>query len=185
MASAVASHTSGVVFQYINMSKHLIYRPGSAKDVKQLKELSLASYGQYANVLTPENWHKLNTNLNNEQIFIELINKSNSFVCLDQDKMVGMAFLLPSGNPTDIFEKEWSYIRMVGVHPDYAGQGIARTLTEKCIEKAKELNEKIIALHTSEFMDAARHLYESMGFKVLKEIPDRLGKKYWLYTLNI
>jgi ribosomal protein S18 acetylase RimI-like enzyme len=167
------------------MSDNLIYRPGTSNDVRQLKELSLASYGKYANVLTPHNWFKLNTNLNNEETFIDLINKSHSFVCVDEDRIVGMAFLLPSGNPTDIFEKEWSYIRMVGVHPDYAGQGIARRLTEKCIEKAKEIKEKTIALHTSEFMDAARHLYESMGFKVLKEIPNRLGKRYWLYRLYL
>jgi ribosomal protein S18 acetylase RimI-like enzyme len=74
---------------------------------------------------------------------------------------------------------------MVGVNPSYAGRGIARQLTETCIKKAKELGEKTVALHTSEFMDAARHLYESIGFRVLKEIPERLGKKYWLYTLDI
>jgi ribosomal protein S18 acetylase RimI-like enzyme len=96
-----------------------------------------------------------------------------------------MAFLLPSGNPTEIFENDWSYIRMVGVHPGYTGRGIARKLTEECIKLAGELNENIIALHTSEFMDAARHLYESIGFKRLKEIPNRLGKRYWLYTLDI
>ncbi len=154
-------------------------------DVKQLKELSNASYGQYADVLTPENWHQLNSNLNNEQLLSDLLSKSYSFVCIYGDRIIGMAFLLPSGNPTDIFEKDWSYIRMVGVHPNYTGKGIARRLTEKCIEMAKELNEKTIALHTSEFMDAARHLYDNIGFRLLKEIPNRLGKRYWLYTLDI
>ncbi|HEX8331750.1 MAG TPA: GNAT family N-acetyltransferase, partial [Segetibacter sp.] len=128
---------------------------------------------------------KLKTNLNNEELLSDLISKSYTFVCVDGDMIIGMAFLLPSGNPTDIFEKDWCYIRMVGVHPDYAGRGIARSLTQKCIEKAKELNEKTIALHTSEFMEAARHLYETIGFRILKEIPDRLGKKYWLYILDI
>ncbi|MDB5249085.1 MAG: hypothetical protein JWQ40_3479 [Segetibacter sp.] len=74
---------------------------------------------------------------------------------------------------------------MVGVHPGYTGQGIAKTLTQTCLEKAKDLNEKTIALHTSELMDAARHIYESPGFTILKEIPNRFGKRYWLYTLNI
>jgi ribosomal protein S18 acetylase RimI-like enzyme len=54
-----------------------------------------------------------------------------------------------------------------------------------CIDKAKQTKEKTIALHTSEFMDAARHIYESLGFKVLHEIAPRLGKKYWLYTLDL
>ncbi|MDX2173612.1 MAG: hypothetical protein SFY56_10845 [Bacteroidota bacterium] len=33
-----------------------------------------------------------------------------------------------------------------------------------CIAHAKQNNEKTIALHTSEFMDAARHIYEGLGF---------------------
>ena len=167
------------------MNKNLEFRSGTIADVKQLKALSLASYGQYAHVLTPENWLKLETALQDEDALLELIKKSHTFVCEHDDKIVGMAFLITSGNQTDIFESEWSYIRMVGVHPDYSRRGIARKLTELCIEKSKDLNEKFIALHTSEFMDAARHLYESLGFKQIREIPDRLGKKYWLYLLHL
>ena len=167
------------------MDKKLVYRPGSADDLEQIKNLAIAAYSQYSTVLTPENWEILNTYLHNEQSLAELITKAASFVCTDTDMAVGMAFLIPRGNPTDIYEAGWCYIRMVGVHPDYTGQGIARKLTKMCIEKARDLHETTIALHTSEFMDAARHIYESLGFKVLKELPPRLGKRYWLYTLNI
>jgi hypothetical protein len=34
-------------------------------------------------------------------------------------------------------------------------------------------------------MPAARHVYERFGFRILQEIPARLGKKYWLYTLDL
>lgn len=170
---------------FICMMNQLLYRAGNAEDVPQLKALSLAAYGQYSNILTPENWLKLHTNLNDEKLVSDIVEKSYSFVCVDGDKIVGMAFLLPSGNPTDIFREDWCYIRMVGVHPGYTGRGIARKLTSSCIQKAKDLNEKTIALHTSEFMHAARHLYKSMGFIMFKKIPDRLGKKYWLYTLQV
>lgn len=40
-------------------------------------------------------------------------------------------------------------------------------------------------LHTSEMMGAARHIYESLGFKKLREIEPRYGKKYWLYKLEL
>ena len=52
-------------------------------------------------------------------------------------------------------------------------------------QTARQNGENIIALHTSEFMDTARHIYESVGFKVLKEIDQRLGKRYWLYKLDL
>jgi ribosomal protein S18 acetylase RimI-like enzyme len=71
------------------------------------------------------------------------------------------------------------------VDPDYQGKGIAKMLTKKCIEHAIVLKEKTIALHTSEMMHAARHIYESAGFTILKEIEPRLGKRYWIYTLAL
>jgi ribosomal protein S18 acetylase RimI-like enzyme len=107
-------------------------------------------------------------------------------VCENESKeIVGMAFLVSSGYPTDIYQKDWASIRFVSVHPSYSGQGIGRQLTERCIELARGNNEKTIALHTSEMMHKARHIYESLGFTILREIESRLGKKYWLYTLDL
>jgi len=53
--------------------------------------------------------------------------------------------------------KDWSYIRFVTVDPSFGGQGIGRKLTTLCIDTARQ-NESVIALHTSELMDAARHI---------------------------
>ena len=161
------------------------YRTASLSDKEQLKSLGIISYGQFYNVLTPENSKIFNDNLNNDDKLTELINLSTCYICEDQDVIVGMAHIIPNGNPSDIFKTEWSYIRMVGVNPKYQGQGIAKSLTQMCIDKAKQTKEKTIALHTSEFMCAARHIYESLGFKILQEIDPRLGKKYWLYTLDL
>ncbi|MFM9837107.1 MAG: GNAT family N-acetyltransferase [Cyclobacteriaceae bacterium] len=154
-------------------------------DKEHLMKLGLISYSQYATVLTFDNWAKLSGFFDDDAKWTDLINKSKSYLCLDKDEIIGMAFIIPSGNPWDIFKKEWSYIRMVGVNPTYQGQGIAKTLTKMCLNYARQTKEKIIALHTSEFMDAARHIYESVGFKKFQEIEPRLGKKYWLYLLDL
>jgi len=167
------------------VNERLSYRQGAINDLKQINELAKASYGQYSKILTPDNWQKLNGFLNDEKAFADLINTSFSFLCIADHVIAGMAFFITSGNPTEIYQEDWCYIRMVGVHPAYTGQGIAKRLTTLCIDKAKSLKEKTIVLHTSEFMDAARHIYESIGFTILKEIPPRLGKRYWLYKLDI
>lgn len=161
------------------------YRKGDQTDLNELKELGLITFGQYADQLLPEHWNTLRNNLQNEEKLSELIHISQCFVCLHNHKIIGRAFLVPHGHPTPIFEKEWAQIRMVGVHPDYVGKGIAKELTRQCIEEAKRLNETIIALHTSEMMNAARHIYESMGFKQIKEIEKLFGKRYWLYQLHL
>jgi ribosomal protein S18 acetylase RimI-like enzyme len=166
-------------------TEDLIYRRGGINDIQQLKNLGVISYGQYVPLLTPDNREKLYSFLYDDKGWQDLISLAVSFVCVDEDTIVGMAYLIPQGHPTDIYPADWCYIRMVGVHPHYKGKGIARKLTSMCIQKARELNEKIIGLHTSEFMDAARHIYESLGFTIVKEIPPRYGKKYWLYKLAL
>lgn len=161
------------------------YRSATHADIDQLKDLGLSSYGQYASLMTPENRQKLIDNMGNTAMWEELLNIADGFVCVKDQAIIGMAFLVPSGNPWDIFKAEWSYIRLVGVDPGYNGFGIATELTRQCMAAARARHEKTIALHTSEIMPAARHIYEKMGFTILKEIEPRLGKRYWLYTFDL
>lgn len=163
---------------------HLTYRTGTSEDVDQLQQLAVTAYGEFQSALTPDNWAVFAGGKSREKIE-SLFNKSTCFVCLDGETIVGVAYIISSGNPTDLFKAEWSYVRMVGVHPAYRGQGIARTLMDLCIDFARAAGETTIALHTSEFMDAARHIYEAMGFRIVEEIPDLFGKKYWLYVLQL
>lgn len=162
-----------------------IFRKATIADIEKLKLIGLNSFGKFKNQLTDDNWEKLEKYLTGENTYPELLSQSTCFVCEYGNEVVGMAFLFSRGNPTDIFQEDWSYLRMVGVDATYAGKGIGRYLIETCINHARTTGEKTIALHTSEFMDAARHLYEDMGFSKVKELAPRLGKKYWLYLLEL
>lgn len=167
------------------MTNNLHYRKGSSYDRKEIEELGKASYGELRTSISDENRRLLDTYLNNEETWTTLLNTSEIFLCEENDKVIGMAFLLPSGNPNEIFPADWSYIRMVGVHPAHRGRGIAKELTRMCVEFAVQSNEKTIGLHTSESMDAARHIYEALGFRKLNEIAPRYGKRYWVYKKEI
>lgn len=163
---------------------NLKFRKGTIKDKNKLQELGIRSYSQHKQAMTPENWNIYSSFLSNPETFTYLMNTSTCFLCEYDNEIIGMAFLVPNGHPTDLFDSEWSYIRMVGVHPEYGGKGIAKKLTQMCIDLAMETNENYIALHTSEFMGAARHIYESFGFKVVRELT-RYDKKYWIYLLKL
>lgn len=167
------------------MNGQLQYRRGTKEDKAAFVALALIAYGKFAEVLGSENWAEMRANISKDERAEELVIKAHMFVCTDNGKIVGMAHLMPSGNPTPIFKSEWCYLRWVGVHPDYEGRGIAKTLTKLCIDHAINANEQTIALHTSEFMDAARHIYESLGFTIQNELPPIYGKKYWLYTMKL
>jgi ribosomal protein S18 acetylase RimI-like enzyme len=163
----------------------MIYRVADENDLQALQKLALASYGRMKKDLTPENWEKMETVLTSDQTFPVLVKTCHPFVCEGNGRLLGMAFLVPSGNPTKIYTSETSYIRMVGVHPDGDGKGIAQTLTRLCMEKAKETGEKSISLHSAEIMFAARHIYEKLGFKKIRLLDEHYGLKYWLYQKDL
>ena len=56
-------------------------------------------------------------------------------------------------------------IRMLAVDPACQRRGVGRALTEACIERARAAGRRRIVLHTGEWMPAAKHLYESLGFE--------------------
>ncbi len=163
----------------------MLYRRAESKDLEALVALGLASYGRLKNNLTPENWKKMESVLTSDQTFPLLISTCHSFVYEENSQVLGMAFLVPSGNPTKMYSADTSYIRMVGVHPDADGRGIAQRLTNLCIDKAKETGEKTIMLHSAEIMYAARHIYEKSGFKKVRLLDSHYGLQYWLYQLDI
>lgn len=163
----------------------LTYDKGNQSLKNELMKVAIASYSEYKHVLATHHWTTLETNLHNEERFDALLGNSAIFVCKAGDEIAGAAYLVPSGNPTPVFDATWCYIRMLGVDPKYRGHGIAKELARMCLEHARATGEKVVALHTSEFMDAARHVYESLDFKRQREIDPIFGKRYWLYTLNV
>ena len=162
------------------------FRKGTISDLDQLKELGVKSWSQFKDDLTSENWSELRNTLNSSENYSELIRNSECLICEDnRNQFIGMAFLVPNGNPTEIYDEGWCHLRFVSVDPNYRGQRIGEKLTRKCIEIALKNNERTMALHTSEIMGSARHIYEKIGFKKLREIKPSLGVKYWLYTLDL
>ena len=161
-------------------------RKGHINDLTFVKQLVQNTWKQFENNLTTKNWDKLSSSISNENLYKDLLQNSISFICENETgEVIGMSFLVASGNPTEIYNKEQCYIRFVTVSEKYKGLKLGQKLTEACIECAKKSGEKKIALHTSEFMDKARYIYEKLGFKIIKEIEPRYGKKYWLYEMSL
>lgn len=154
-------------------------------DIHALQQVAYKAYAVYQPLLEPHHWETLKANMNNLESLAELRAKSTLVSCSYEDRLIGAAYLVPSGNPTNVYRADQCYIRVLGIDPEFSGKGIARKLTEMCFEQARLQQETEIALHTSEMMDAARHLYESMGFKQVREIDPVFGKRYWLYSRSL
>ena len=163
----------------------LHYRQGLPGEKEPLQQLGILSYSQFKKMLAPTDWETMDRFLHHDKMWTQLVNNSAIFVCEDEQQLVGMAYLVPAGNPTHIYPADWSYVRMVGVHPEYRGKGIGKGLVQLCIDHARKSGEKIVGLHTSEEMGDARHIYESVGFRIDREIDRIYGMRYWVYRLDL
>jgi ribosomal protein S18 acetylase RimI-like enzyme len=56
-------------------------------------------------------------------------------------------------------------IRIFAVSPKARGRGYGTLLTRECLRRAREMQIATIFIFTGEFMHAARHVYEKLGFK--------------------
>jgi ribosomal protein S18 acetylase RimI-like enzyme len=60
-------------------------------------------------------------------------------------------------------------IRILAVPPEARGRGYGTLLTRECLRRAREMQVATIFLFTGEFMHAARHIYEKLGFRRVPE----------------
>jgi GNAT superfamily N-acetyltransferase len=100
--------------------------------------------------------------------------------------IVGTVGYVPPGrSPRDIFEPEWSVVRMMAVDPAHRGKGIARALVAECARRARRDRANALALYTSPAMAAAVALYQGLGFKRLFAIAPVMGMPAEVYVLAL
>lgn len=94
----------------------------------------------------------------------------------EDGRLLGSVTYYPSGPVPDQpgatregWPPEWAAFRLLGVHPDARGRGYGRALTEDCLRRARAEGAKAMGLHTTEFMEVARAMYERMGFERVPE----------------
>jgi ribosomal protein S18 acetylase RimI-like enzyme len=82
-----------------------------------------------------------------------------------------VAYSVDGANPTAYPE-----VRLLAVPAECRGQGLARTLMDECVRRARALGADYLGLHTSRSMRAAVALYASMGFERAPNLDFRTDK---------
>jgi ribosomal protein S18 acetylase RimI-like enzyme len=92
------------------------------------------------------------------------------YVWIEDDRLVGNASLVPYF----IRGRRFFMVANVAVHPDYRRQGIARALTERAVEHARQKGSPAVWLQVREENEGAQTLYRSLGFQ------ERARRTTWL-----
>jgi ribosomal protein S18 acetylase RimI-like enzyme len=125
--------------------------------------------------LTVAAYHSLPTKMPHQQIYDERLRDVATRAQVSCVLVaVGSAGELLGGatyvsGPDDPYSEELSEgeagIRMLAVDPARHGRGVGRALTVACIGRAQAAGRRRVVLHTGDWMPAAKHLYESLGFQ--------------------
>jgi predicted N-acetyltransferase YhbS len=113
------------------------------------------------------------------------------FVAEVDGQIVGSVVLCPEN--TDAYKgladlSVYPEIRMLSVAVESRKQGVAQSLINECIKRARERGKKAIGLHTADFMVSAMKLYTRLGFERVPEqdfepVNDGTIVKAFRYTL--
>lgn len=161
------------------------------QELENIGSLTVSAYREYAQFLSEDNWQIMSTNLSNIAEIAKagqlIVAKRNNLDNNSQrSELIGAVIYCPPGHSDPgIFQSEWASIKMLSVASQYRGQGIGAQLCWECIDRARQDNAEIIALHTIELMVAARGMYGKLGFELDIELPQRLGLRYWRYVMRL
>jgi len=81
-----------------------------------------------------------------------------------EGEIVGSVFLVKDSETV-------SKLRLLLVHPKARGLGMGKRMVSECLRFAKQTGYRKTVLWTNNVLLAARHVYETMGFKLVLEEP--------------
>ena len=162
--------------------KPFIIRNARVSDSYAINKLCVESYEQFRSTIGETNWKRLRSSLSRTS---ELAQEGQLIVAEDLSDLLGVVLYVPLRQGGDGKVSALASLRSLAVSPLHRGRGVGRSLTEECINRARQDGADSIALTTAEMMTVARPMYQRMGFTMELELGERFGVTHARYVLRL
>jgi ribosomal protein S18 acetylase RimI-like enzyme len=154
----------------------LLVRDAGPADYPAIREVVIAAYRQYANLIARDVFSPYLADLldlerharHGRLLVVEADGRIRASAAFYPDASV-QGFGLPPG---------WASGRALAVHPAARGNGAARTLLATFERLAREAGAPVFAFHTASFMTGAIALYERLGYCRTPEFDFNMAARY-------
>jgi predicted N-acetyltransferase YhbS len=146
-----------------------LLREAREEEREAIRELTMASYGEYATLMAPGAWAALEQALRGALATDEPVER---IVAEREGRLIGSVMLYPrAADAYDgaVAEAHWPEVRLLAVAPEGRGRGVGSALVRECVRRARLAGATELGLHTSQSMRAAVRMYERFGFV---RVPD-------------
>ena len=165
----IAAPADARIIQATNKLKKndIIIRDARADEATRVALLLRSAYQHYQKSMPPDAWRLYLADMMDIR---GRLKEAELIVAELEGQLTGTVTLYLRAS-SDAFEwpAGWAVVRLLGVLPQYLGNGIGSALMDECIRRCRERNIKTIGLHTADIMDVAKGMYERMGFKRIPE----------------
>ena len=140
-------------------------------DREIIQSVTLSAYEQYAAVMG-ENWKFYRGNILDT---LADVKPAEQIVAETDRGIVGAVLMYPAGSKLHgpdgrQISLPVPEVRLLAVLPIARGQGIGVALMQECIRRARQSGAATLGLHTTDMMQVAMRMYESMGFVRVPEL---------------
>jgi ribosomal protein S18 acetylase RimI-like enzyme len=145
------------------MNEDILIREGRPDELDQIEALVKTAYREFQPLFPEQVWQAWMDNIRETVHFQAGV----IIVAESGGKIQGVVKFYPDASQAALgkWPSEAASMRVLAVNPGSRGQGYGTLLARECVHRAKALKIFTIYLYTGTFMQAARHLYEKLGFR--------------------
>jgi ribosomal protein S18 acetylase RimI-like enzyme len=145
------------------MSNAILIRDASPAELDEIDALVKAAYLEFRPLFPEKVWQAWMDNVSQTVRAAE----GMLIVAVEREVIQGAIKFYPDASRSGM--GQWpegvAAIRILAVSPQARGRGYGTLLARECVRRAEAMQISTIFLFTGEFMYAARHIYEKLGFR--------------------